>query len=155
MQPAKTFVTPRSSPLGTFRAEECLRLSGRNSILMMQLNVYIINPVVMGFQMKIYSILGFSQSILVKCCVHLRTSSSKLKCLFQRRLYSTNIDRLVRDSSRLHLTFVAFCLLSVTHKQQLKQCNYSVDIFYVISMEFLSLSRRRFWARNVPSGKEH
>ena len=27
----------------------------------------------------------------------------------------------------LHLTFVAFCLLSVIRKQQLKQCNYSVD----------------------------
>ena len=26
------------------------------------------------------------------------------------RLYSTNIDCFVRDSSRLHLTFVAFCL---------------------------------------------
>ena len=28
------------------------------------------------------------------------------------------------------------------------------DRFYVISMEFLSLSRRRFSARNVPSGEE-
>ena len=35
---------------GTFRVEERLPLSDRNSILMMQLNVYIINPVVMGFQ---------------------------------------------------------------------------------------------------------
>ena len=33
-----------------FRAEERLRLSDSNSILMMQINVYIINPVVMGFQ---------------------------------------------------------------------------------------------------------
>ena len=33
----------------------------------------------------------------------------------------------LRDSSRLHLTFVAFCLLSVICKQQLKQSNYSVD----------------------------
>ena len=33
-QPAKTSVSPRSSPLGTFRAEERLRLSNRNSILM-------------------------------------------------------------------------------------------------------------------------
>ena len=38
-----------------------------------------------------------------------------------------NIDCFVRDSFRLHLTFVAFCLLSVIRKQQLKQCNYSVD----------------------------
>ena len=35
---------------GTFHAEERLRLSNRNSILMMQINVYIMNPVVMGFQ---------------------------------------------------------------------------------------------------------
>ena len=33
------------------RVEERLRLSSRNSILMTQINVYIINPVVMGFQM--------------------------------------------------------------------------------------------------------
>ena len=32
----------------TFREEERLRLSDRNSILMTQTNVYIINPVVMG-----------------------------------------------------------------------------------------------------------
>ena len=32
-------------------------------------------------------------------------------------LYSTNIDCFVRDSSGLHLTFVAFCLLSVIRKQ--------------------------------------
>ena len=35
---------------GTFRAEERLRLSDRNSILLTKINVYIINPVVMGFQ---------------------------------------------------------------------------------------------------------
>ena len=38
------------TPVGTFRAEERLRLSGRNSILMTQINVYIINSVLMGFQ---------------------------------------------------------------------------------------------------------
>ena len=32
-------------------------------------------------------------------------------------LYFTNIECFVRDSSYLHLTFVAFCLLSVIHKQ--------------------------------------
>ena len=42
---------------GTFREEEGLRLSDRNSILMTYINVYIINPVVMGFQMQISSIL--------------------------------------------------------------------------------------------------
>ena len=35
---------------GTFREEEPLPLSDRNSILMTKINVYIINPVVMGFQ---------------------------------------------------------------------------------------------------------
>ena len=35
---------------GTFRAEERLRLSDRNSILLTKINVYIKNPVVMGFQ---------------------------------------------------------------------------------------------------------
>ena len=35
---------------GTFRAEERLRLSGRNPILMTQINVYKINPVVIVFQ---------------------------------------------------------------------------------------------------------
>ena len=50
MKPAKTSVSPRSSPLGTFRAEERLPLSDRNSILMTQISVYRINPVVMGFQ---------------------------------------------------------------------------------------------------------
>ena len=49
-QPAKTSVSPHSSLLGTFRAEERLRLSDRNPILITQINVYIINPVVMGFQ---------------------------------------------------------------------------------------------------------
>ena len=33
------------------------------------------------------------------------------------RLYSMNIDAFVRDSSHLHLTFLAFCLLSVISKQ--------------------------------------
>ena len=36
----------------------------------------------MGFQMQICSILLFSSSTLVKCCVHLRTSSSKTQMLF-------------------------------------------------------------------------
>ena len=66
---------------GTFREEERLRLSDRNSILMTYINVYIINPVVMGFQMQICSILRFSWSILEKCCVHRRMSSSKTQML--------------------------------------------------------------------------
>ena len=47
---AKTSVSPHSLQLRTFRAEERLRLSARNSILMTQINVYIIHLVVMGSQ---------------------------------------------------------------------------------------------------------
>ena len=67
-QPAKTSISPRSSPLGTFRTEERLQLSGRNSILMTQINVYIINPAVMGFQIQICPILRLFWSILVVLC---------------------------------------------------------------------------------------
>ena len=113
-----------NSPLGTFPAEERLQLSGRRSILMTYINVYII--IVMGIQMQICSILRFSWSILAKCYA-LRTSSSKTQMLLLERLYFSNTDCFVRDSSRLHLTFAAFCLSSVIRKQYLKQCNYSVD----------------------------
>ena len=84
---------------GTFREEERLRLSDRNSILMTYINVYIINPVVMGFKMQICSILRFSWSILVKCCVHLQMSSRKTQMpLLEKTIYSANIDCFVRDS---------------------------------------------------------
>ena len=52
---------------------------------------------------------------------------------------------------------------TVIRKQQLKQCKFPVDQsalppipdrFYIISMEFLSLSRRRSSTRNVPINKE-
>ena len=79
-------------------------------------------------------------------CAHKRQQNSNDLSL-ERRLYSTNVDCFVRDSSCLHLTFVAFCLLSVIREQWLKQYNYSSDRlpdrFYVISMEFLSLICRR------------
>ena len=70
---------------GMFHEEERLRLSGRNFILMTSINVNIINLVVMGFQMQICSILCFSWSILVKCCVHLRMSSSKTQMLLLQK----------------------------------------------------------------------
>ena len=82
----------------------------------------------MGFQMQICSTLCFFWSILVKCCVHLQRSSSKTQMLLLERniFHKINIDCFVIDSSHLLLTFVAFCLLSVIHKQSLKQCNYSI-----------------------------
>ena len=72
---------------GTFREEERLRLSDRNSILMTYINVYMINPVVMGFQMQICSILCFSWSILVKCSVPLRMSASKTQMLLEKTIF--------------------------------------------------------------------
>ena len=59
----------------------------------------------------------------------------------------------VVDSSRLHLTFEAFYLLSAIHKKKgktikllhrpIRAPDQTPDRFYIISMEFLSLSRRR------------
>ena len=50
----------------------------------------------------------------VKCCVHLPTSSSKTQTLL---LEKSIFHCFARDSSRLHLTLAAFCLLSVIRKQ--------------------------------------
>ena len=53
---------------------------------------------------------------LEKCCVHLRMSFSKTQMLLlEKTIFHTILT--VRDSSRLHLTFAAFCLLSVIRKQ--------------------------------------
>ena len=41
--------------------------------------------------------------------------------------YSKNIDCFVVGSLHLHLTFVAFCLLSVIRQQYVKQYNHYVD----------------------------
>ena len=71
----------------------------------------------MGLQMEICLILRFSWSILERCGVHLRMSSSKTQMLFLEKTISTNFDCFVRDSWSLHLSFSAFCLLSVIPKQ--------------------------------------
>ena len=70
----------------------------------------------------ICSILCFSWSILEKYCVHLQMSSSKTQMLLLEKtiFHKINIDCFVRDSLHLHLTFVAFCLLSVIRKQKLE-----------------------------------
>ena len=49
-----------------------------------------------------------------------KQASAKCKYLFYRRIYSTNLECFVVYSSCLHLTFEAFCLLSVICKQELK-----------------------------------
>ena len=79
--------------------------------------------VVMGFQNNV-NLFDF-MFLLVdygKVCVLLRTSSSTAQMLFlPKNINSQNIDCFVVDSSHvwpcLHLTFVAFCVLSVVHKQ--------------------------------------
>ena len=76
----------------------------------------------MGLQMQISSILRFSWSILVKV---LCSSANELQqnSNASREDYIPQILAVfIRDSwSRLHLTFAAFCLLSVICKQKLKQ----------------------------------
>ena len=81
---------------------------------------------------------------MVKFCVLLRTSSGKTQMLLLKRIFCMNIDCFVVDSLCLHLTFVAFCLLSVICKQltatsTVRAPDQILDRFYVISMEFLSL----------------
>ena len=60
------------------------------------------------------------------------------------------------------LIFVAFCLLSVTIKQWLKQqlllCtirapDQTLDRFFIINMEFLSLWRRDLSWQNTPNAR--
>ena len=46
-------------------------------------------------------------------------------------LYSTNIDCFVRDSSRLLLTFVAFCLLSVIRRSSAQNVASHADVLRV------------------------
>ena len=117
-KPAKASVSPRSSPPGTFRKEERLRISDRNSILMTQSNVYIMNSVVYGVSNTNLS--NFT-CLLVDFGKLLCSSANELqqnsRASSREDYISTNIDCFVRDSSRLHLTFVAFCLLSVIRKQ--------------------------------------
>ena len=84
-------------------------------------------------------------------------SSSKTQCFFQRRIYSTNIDCFVMDSLHSHLTFVAFCLLSVIRKQWLRQCNY-FDVQSALLTEFRtdftsSVWNFCHWVADVPPCK--
>ena len=96
----------------------------------------------MEFQMQICSILRFSWSILKKCCAHLRMSSSKTQMLFLERLYSKNVDCFVRDSSRLHLTFAAFCLSFVIN-------SYCVDQLALLT-GFRTDLRHQYGVADVP-----
>ena len=142
-----------SSPLGTFRAGERLRLRGRNSILMTQINVFIINPIVVGFQIWICTILLVFWSILVKCCVHLPTSRSKTQMLLLENtifhkcwLFCQRFFAFTSDLCGL-LSFV----YSVYHSALLT--GFRTD-FTSSVWNFLSLKRRRSSSRDVLSGEE-
>ena len=95
-------------------------VSDRNTILIMESMLNIINAVVMESQVQICSMSCFSWSIMVNL-------SSKLKQFRQKRIYSMKIDCFVVDLLHLHLTYVTVCLLYIVHKQQLKQYNYYID----------------------------
>ena len=79
-------------------------VSGRNSILMTQTNVYIINPVVLGFQIQICPILCVFWSILVKCYVHLPTSSSSNAS--SRKDYIPQILTVLLEILRILLVYI-------------------------------------------------
>ena len=115
--------------------------------------------------MQICSILRFSWSILVKCCVHLQRSSSKTLrlplernifhkyWLFCYRFLSFTFDlcslafffSVIRNNSKNNVT---------TPSSNQRLYDRIQDRLYVFSMEFLSLSRRRSSSRNVPSDEE-
>ena len=140
-QPAKTSISLHFTLLGTFCVEERLGLSDRNSILMTQINIYIKNPVVMGFQIYICLILHVFWSILVKCYVHLPTSSRKTQTLPPEK---TMFHKYRLFCQRFFtFTFDLCGLLSVIRKQQLKQCNYSVNqsaLLTGLRTDFMSLA---------------
>ena len=95
---------------------------------------------------------------MVKFCVLLLSSSSKTQMLLLKK-NSKNIDCFVVDSPRLLLTFVVYCLLFVIRKQYIiikiikllrrpiSASDQIPDRFYVMSIEFLSLRRRRLFCK--------
>ena len=100
----------------------------------------------MGLQMQITSILRFSWSILVKM---LCSSANELQQNSEEDYIPQILAVFIRDSSRLHLTFAAFCLLSVIRKQKLKQWNYSVH-----HLELLTGFRTDFTSSLLPFAGE-
>ena len=69
------------------------------------INVYIINPAVMGFQQhyRFVPILCVFWSILVKCCVHLPTSSSKNSNASSREDYIPQIVAVLLEILRVYI----------------------------------------------------
>ena len=114
----KTSVSPRSSPSGTFRKEERLRLRVRNSILMTQSNVYIINPVVYGVSNTNLS--NFT-CLLVDFGKLLCSSANELQqnsnASFREDYIPQILTVLLEILCFYILTFVAFCLSFVNNSQ--------------------------------------
>ena len=75
----------------------------------------------MGLQMQSRSILRFSWSILVKVLCSSANEPQQNSNASREDFTPQILAVFIRDSSHLHLTFVAFCLLSVIRKQKLKQ----------------------------------
>ena len=85
-----------------------------------------------------------------------------------REDYIPQILTVLLEILRIYMTSVTFCLLSVKTairkqliaktmqllRRPISASDPIADRFYVISIEFLSLSGRRSSARNVPSGEE-
>ena len=94
----------------------------------------------------------FPQLIMVKFWVLLRMSSSKTQMLLLKQyIYSSIFDYIVVDSLHLNLTFVAFCLLSVTHKQQL-YCNNQSELLSRLRT-VSSVWNFCYWGTDVPPGE--
>ena len=103
--------------------------------------------------MQICSSLRFSWSILVKCCIHFRTSSSKNSNHSSREVYIPQILTVLLDSLRLYLTFAAFrFLMSVIRKQWLEQYNYS-DVQSALMTRFQTDFTSSVWNRRRPSSR--
>ena len=114
--------------------------------------------------MQIYFILCFSWSTLAKLCVHLQTSSSKTqmllleKTIFQKywrfceRFFAFTFDLCGLLSLVCHSWTIAKTMYLL--RRQISTSDRIPDRFYVISMEFLLLSRRCSSTRNVPSDEE-
>ena len=102
----------------------------------------------MGFQMRICSILRFSWSILVKCCVHLRMTSIKVKYwLFYKRFIAFTCHLCGLLSFVCHSQTVAKIMKLL--RRPISASDQIPDRFCAISMEVLSVSSRRSSSRNV------
>ena len=106
---------------------------------------------------NIISILHFSWSILVKCCVHLWMSSSSTQMLLLEKYIYHKFWLLCYRFIALYLTLASFCLMSVICKQWLEQCNYS-NIQSVLMTGFRTDFKSSVWnfcpwVQDVPPGK--